>query len=150
MQRPVSPAAIAGFEGDVATRTSKAEAVAMAGSDVVNRRQNRMDTASFLKLMRRLIARRCIYGVDLNPVVVHLARLSIWIHTFVPGLPLSLLHHNLVVGNSLVGIGQLSEINLTRASPATQSENWHPTSENGVTSAHSESGCHEVSMHFPR
>lgn len=62
------------------------------------------------QLIRRLIARRCIYGVDLNPVSVNLARLSIWIHTFVPGLPLSLLDHNLVVGNSLVGIGRLQEI----------------------------------------
>jgi hypothetical protein len=62
------------------------------------------------QLLRRLIARRCIYGVDLNPVAVDLARLSLWIHTFVPGLPLSLLDRNLIVGNSLVGIGQLSEI----------------------------------------
>jgi hypothetical protein len=62
------------------------------------------------QLLRRLIARRCIYGVDLNPVAVQLARVSIWIHTFVPGLPLSLLDHNLVQGNSLVGIGTVSEI----------------------------------------
>jgi hypothetical protein len=62
------------------------------------------------QLLRRLIARRCIYGVDLNPVAVNLARLSIWIHTFVPGLPLSLLDHNLVPGNSLVGIARLAEI----------------------------------------
>jgi hypothetical protein len=61
-------------------------------------------------LLRRLIARRCIYGVDINEVAVHLARLAIWIHTFIPGLPLSLLDRNLVQGNSLVGIGQLSEI----------------------------------------
>lgn len=62
------------------------------------------------QLLRRLIARRCIYGVDVNPVAVQLARVSIWIHTFVPGLPLSLLDHNLVVGNSLVGIGQVDEL----------------------------------------
>jgi hypothetical protein len=62
------------------------------------------------QLLRRLIARRCIYGVDLNPIAVNLARLSIWIHTFVPGLPLSLLDHNLVVRNSLVGIGRIAEI----------------------------------------
>ena len=61
-------------------------------------------------LLRRLIARRCIYGVDMNPVAVTLARLSIWTHTFVPGLPLSLLDHNLVCGNSLVGIGTVAEI----------------------------------------
>ena len=61
-------------------------------------------------LLRRQIARRCIYGVDINEVAVKLARLAIWIHTFVPGLPLSLLDRNLVHGNSLVGIGQLDEV----------------------------------------
>lgn len=64
------------------------------------------------QLLRRLIARRCIYGVDMNPVSVALARVSIWIHTFVPGLPLSLLDHNLVVGNALVGIGTVDELRL--------------------------------------
>ncbi len=56
-----------------------------------------------------IIARRCVYGVDLNPIAVQLARLSLWIHTFVPGLSLSLLDHNLVRGNSLVGIGHVEE-----------------------------------------
>lgn len=61
------------------------------------------------QLLRRLIARRCIYGVDLNPLAVELARLSIWVHTFVPGLPLSLLDHSLVHGNALTGIGSLQQ-----------------------------------------
>ena len=61
------------------------------------------------QLLRRQIARRCIYGVDINPVAVQLARLSLWIHTFVPGLPLSFLDHNIVCGNSLVGIATLAE-----------------------------------------
>jgi hypothetical protein len=62
------------------------------------------------QLLRRMIARRCIYGVDLNDLAVQLARLSIWIHTFVPGLPLSLLDRNLACGNSLVGVASVSEI----------------------------------------
>ncbi|TIL94647.1 MAG: hypothetical protein E5Y73_11085 [Mesorhizobium sp.] len=62
------------------------------------------------QLLRRLIARRCIYGVDLNPLSVELARLAIWIHTFVPGLPLSVLDHNLVHGNALIGVGTVAEI----------------------------------------
>lgn len=62
------------------------------------------------QLLRRLIARRCIYGVDLNTLSVELARLSIWIHTFVPGLPLTVLDHNLVHGNALVGIGAIEEV----------------------------------------
>ncbi|MER7209965.1 hypothetical protein ABT340_23150 [Streptosporangium sp. NPDC000239] len=60
-------------------------------------------------LLRRQIARRCIYGLDLNLMAVELARLGIWIHTFVPGLPMSSLDHGLIVGNSLTGIGTLSE-----------------------------------------
>ncbi len=71
-------------------------------------------------LLRRQIARRCIYGVDLNPLAVQLARLSLWTHTFVPGLPLSFLDHNLVCGNSLVGVATIEEaaqaLHLTRES----------------------------------
>ena len=62
------------------------------------------------QLLRRMIARRCIYGIDLNSLAVQLARLAVWIHTFVPGLPLSFLDHNLVHGNALVGVGTLDEI----------------------------------------
>jgi hypothetical protein len=61
------------------------------------------------RLLRRQIARRCIFGVDINPLAVELARLSIWIHTFVPGLPLSFLDGNLVIGNSLVGVATFEE-----------------------------------------
>ena len=67
------------------------------------------DTIEDARLLRRQIARRCIYGVDLNPLAVELARLSLWIHTFIPGLPLSFLDANLVIGNSLVGIATFEE-----------------------------------------
>lgn len=60
-------------------------------------------------LLRRQVARRCIYGVDRNRIAVELARLAVWIHTFVPGLPLSFLDHNLVEGDSLTGIGTIDE-----------------------------------------
>ena len=60
-------------------------------------------------LLRRQIARRCIYGIDINYMAVELARLAIWIHTFVPGLPMSTLDHNLVHGNSLTGINSIDE-----------------------------------------
>lgn len=61
-------------------------------------------------LLRRQIARRCIYGLDLNLMAVELARLAIWIHTFVPGLPMSSLEHGLRVGNSLTGIATSDEV----------------------------------------
>jgi len=62
------------------------------------------------QLLRRQVARRCVYGVDLNPLATELARLSIWVHTFVPGLPLTFLDYNLVSGDSLAGIGTLDEV----------------------------------------
>jgi len=44
-----------------------------------------------------------------NPISVELARVAIWIHTFVRGLPMSSLDHNLVCANSLTGIGSIDE-----------------------------------------
>ncbi len=60
-------------------------------------------------LLRRQLARHCIYGVDKNRVAVELARLAIWVHTFVPGLPLSFLDHNLIHGDSLTGVASVDE-----------------------------------------
>lgn len=71
-----------------------------------------------------MIARRCVYGVDLNPISTELARVSMWIHTFVPGLPLSFLDHNLRVGDSLTGIGTLDE---AMGSPANVAESTDST-----------------------
>lgn len=71
---------------------------------------NSSDPIEDSQLLRRLIARRCIYGVDLNPLAVQLARLAVWIHTFVPGLPLSFLDRTLIHGNALVGVGTVGEI----------------------------------------
>lgn len=63
-----------------------------------------------MTLVRRQVAKRCIYGIDINTVAVDLARLALWIHTFIPGLPMSSLDHGLVRGNSLTGIGSLDEV----------------------------------------
>jgi hypothetical protein len=52
---------------------------------------------------RRLVAQRCLYGVDLNPMAVQLACLSLWLATLAAERPLSFLDHRLRVGNSLVG-----------------------------------------------
>ncbi len=54
-------------------------------------------------LIRRTIAERCLYGVDLNPTAVQLARLSIWLATLAADRPLSFLDHRLRSGNSLLG-----------------------------------------------
>jgi hypothetical protein len=53
--------------------------------------------------LRRYVVESCIYGVDVNPLAVELARVSLWIATLDPGLPFSFLDHKIKVGNSLVG-----------------------------------------------
>jgi hypothetical protein len=54
-------------------------------------------------LLRRHVVERCIYGVDINPLAVELARVSLWVETLDPELPFSFLDHKIKVGNSLVG-----------------------------------------------
>ena len=54
-------------------------------------------------LVKRIVLKRCIYGVDLNPLAVELAKVSLWLHTFTVGAPLSFLDHHLRCGNSLIG-----------------------------------------------
>ena len=54
-------------------------------------------------LLKRLVMKRCIYGVDLNPMAVELAKLSLWLRSFTVGAPLSFLDHHLKPGNSLIG-----------------------------------------------
>ncbi|MDO8683190.1 MAG: TaqI-like C-terminal specificity domain-containing protein [Armatimonadota bacterium] len=52
---------------------------------------------------KRLVVERCLYGVDLNPLAVELAKLSLWLHTASKGKALSFLDHHLRAGNSLIG-----------------------------------------------
>ena len=60
---------------------------------------------------RRLIAERCLYGVDMNPLAVELAKLSIWLVTLAKGRPFGFLDHNLRCGDSLLGIHNLEMLN---------------------------------------
>jgi hypothetical protein len=53
--------------------------------------------------IRRTIAERCLYGVDLNPMAVQLARLSLWLATLAADRPLTFLDHHLQTGDSLLG-----------------------------------------------
>lgn len=53
--------------------------------------------------IRRRIAERCLFGVDLNPMAVQLARLSLWLTTLAHDRPLSFFDHHLRIGDSLIG-----------------------------------------------
>ena len=52
---------------------------------------------------RRTIAQRCLFGVDINPMAVQLARLSLWLATLAGDRPLTFLDHHLRTGDSLIG-----------------------------------------------
>ncbi len=53
--------------------------------------------------LKRYVVENCIYGVDLNPTAVELAKLSLWIETMDKDLPFEFLDHKIKTGNSLVG-----------------------------------------------
>ncbi|WP_322493809.1 Eco57I restriction-modification methylase domain-containing protein, partial [Chloroflexus sp.] len=57
-------------------------------------------------LARRLVAQRCLYGVDKNPVAVDVAKVSLWLVTLAKEHPFTFLDHALRHGDSLVGLGQ--------------------------------------------
>ena len=61
------------------------------------------DKLTEVNLLKRHVLKRCIYGVDLNPMAVELAKVSLWLDAFTIGAPLSFLDHHLRCGNSLVG-----------------------------------------------
>lgn len=63
-----------------------------------------------LLIARRLIAERCLYGVDLNPLAVELSKLSVWLVTLAKGRPFGFLDHNLRCGDSLLGIHRLDQL----------------------------------------
>src|SRR5207245_5094246 len=53
--------------------------------------------------IRRTIGERWLYGVDLNPMAVQLARLSLWLATLAADRPLTFLDHHLATGDSVLG-----------------------------------------------
>ena len=55
---------------------------------------------------RRLVAQRCLYGVDKNPLATDLARLSLWLATLARDHEFTFLDHALKSGDSLVGLTQ--------------------------------------------
>ena len=59
-----------------------------------------LDTSS---LIRRMVLKRCIHGVDKNLYAVEIAKLALWLHSFTVGAPLSYLDHHIQWGNSLYG-----------------------------------------------
>ena len=85
------------------------------------------DAETELAYWRRRVVESCVYGVDLNPMAVELAKLSLWLHTVAKGEPLSFLDHHIRCGNSLIGakienLSNLPELRRRRSTGETQAE----------------------------
>lgn len=65
---------------------------------------------SDVTLLRRLVLKNCVYGVDVSEMGAEVATLSLWLASFVPGLSLAYLSRNVVVGNSLIGVGSAASV----------------------------------------
>ncbi len=63
-----------------------------------------------LLVARRLIAQRCLYGVDINPVAAEMAKLSIWLLTLSKDKPFSFLDHAIRSGDALLGLHDLEQL----------------------------------------
>lgn len=80
---------------------------------------------------RRSVVQHCIYGVDLNPMAVELAKVSLWINSAVEDKPLSFLDHRIKQGNSLIGTTPelLSQGVPVDAYETSSGRDWHKGNE---------------------
>jgi hypothetical protein len=75
------------------------------------------ETDERLVYARRIIAQRCLYGVDKNPLAVEMAKLSLWLLTLAKDKPFEFLDHAIRCGDSLVGIKDLNQIKYFNLDP---------------------------------
>ncbi len=68
------------------------------------------DPEERLAYARRIVAQRCLYGVDVNPLAVEMAKLSLWLLTLAKDKPFEFLDHNIRCGDSLVGIHDIEQL----------------------------------------
>ncbi|MGS2588827.1 Eco57I restriction-modification methylase domain-containing protein [Streptomyces hebeiensis] len=82
---------------------------------------------------RRLIIEHCLYGVDINPMAVEMAKLSLWLISMDPERPFTFLDDRLVAGDSLLGIANLEQIESVHLDPAAGRKLHRGTFEEGWT-----------------
>ncbi|MFB6770452.1 Eco57I restriction-modification methylase domain-containing protein [Streptomyces sp. NPDC056337] len=75
------------------------------------------DREQLHQVARRLVADRCLYGVDRDPMAVELAKLSLWLVTLAKGRPFSFLDHALRCGDSLVGVIDVEQVKAFHLEP---------------------------------
>ena len=92
-----------------------------------------IDPEEQLLVARRLVADRCLYGVDKNPLAVEMAKLSLWLITLQKDRPFTFVDHALKCGDSLLGLTRVEQIEFLHLKPdnkvvqlATTLKTWQP------------------------
>ena len=99
------------------------------------------DTNERIAIARRVVADRCLYGVDINPMAVEMAKLSLWLITLQRDRPFTFLDHALKCGDSLLGVSSIKQIEnfslrpangRSRSPPPTCSATWRKPPPNAA------------------
>ncbi|MEZ2247357.1 Eco57I restriction-modification methylase domain-containing protein [Microcoleus sp.] len=98
------------------------------------------DSDERLTVARRIVAERCLYGVDKNPLAVEMAKLSLWLITLAQGRPFTFLNHALKCGDSLLGITRQEQIEYLHLNPDKEAvqlefalQIWRPILQDAIT-----------------
>jgi hypothetical protein len=75
------------------------------------------DTEERLAIARRLVADRCLYGVDKNPMAVEMAKLSLWLVTLQKNRPFEFLDHAIKCGDTLLGVDSVEQLKAFHSEP---------------------------------
>lgn len=89
--------------------------VATPASDMARQSDSDADEATLAA--RRLIATRVLYGADINPTAVEMAKLSLWLSTAARDQPFGFLDHHLVTGDSLLGLTDVRQLEYVHPDP---------------------------------
>ncbi|MFJ3104051.1 Eco57I restriction-modification methylase domain-containing protein [Streptomyces sp. NPDC086835] len=71
---------------------------------------------------RRQIIEHCLYGVDINPMAVEMAKLSLWLVSMDPERPFTFLDDRLVAGDSLLGVHSMEQLQSVHMKPEQQTD----------------------------
>ena len=89
---------------------------ASTGATAADRRIDADDDPLVIEARRQIIE-HCLYGVDINPMAVEMAKLSLWLVSMDPQRPFTFLDDRLVAGDSLLGITSLEQLEYMHLDP---------------------------------
>ena len=66
----------------------------------------------------RQVVARCLYGADINPMAIEMCKLSLWLVSLDPKLPFSFVDDKMLIGNSLLGVTDLAQLETLHIDPS--------------------------------